>query len=43
VLVGMGQSAHVAKVRVVWPGGATEEWSNVPVDRYTTIREGTGK
>ena len=43
VLVGLGQSAHVAKVRVVWPGGATEEWTNVPVDRYTTIREGTGK
>ena len=43
VLVGLGQSAHVAKVRVAWPGGATEEWTNVPVDRYTTIREGTGK
>jgi hypothetical protein len=27
---------------VVWPGGATEEWNNVAVDRYTTLREGSG-
>jgi len=43
VLVGLGQSAQVAKVRVVWPGGATEEWTNVTVDRYNTLLEGTGK
>ena len=43
VLVGLGQSTHVAKVRVVWPGGTTEEWTNVPVDRYTTLAEGSSK
>jgi hypothetical protein len=43
VLAGLGQSTHVAKVRVVWPGGATEEWANIPIDRYSTLTEGTGK
>jgi len=43
VLVGLGQSASAPRVRVVWPGGATEEWSAVPIDRYTTLKEGDGK
>jgi enediyne biosynthesis protein E4 len=43
VLAGLGQSTHVAKIRVVWPGGTTEEWTNVPVDRYTTLAEGSSR
>jgi hypothetical protein len=43
VLVGLGQSTHVALVRVVWPGGAAEEWKNVAVGRYTTLKEGSSK
>jgi hypothetical protein len=43
VLVGLGQSATPVRVRVVWPDGRSEEWSGVPVDRYTTVKEGTGK
>src|SRR5262249_10231271 len=43
VLVGLGQATHVAKVRIVWPDGATEERANVPIDRYTTLAEGTAK
>ncbi len=43
VLVGLGQSSRPPRVRVVWPSGATEEWTNVAVDRYTTLREGSGK
>ena len=43
VLVGLGQFTSVSRVRVVWPGGATEEWSSIPIDRYTTLREGEGK
>jgi hypothetical protein len=42
-LVGLGQSSKVARVRVVWPDGRLEEWSDVPIDRYTTLKEGTGK
>jgi hypothetical protein len=43
VLAGLGQSLKPPRVRVVWPGGATEEWESVPVDRYTTLKEGSGK
>jgi len=43
VLVGLGQSTSTPRVRVVWPGGATEEWSAVPIDQYTTLKEGDGK
>jgi hypothetical protein len=43
VVVGLGQSAHVAGIRVRWPGGATEEWNADAVDRYVTLREGEGK
>jgi hypothetical protein len=43
VVVGLGQSAHVARIRLRWPGGATEERSAAGVDRYITLREGEGK
>ena len=42
VLVGLGPSAAPPRVRVLWPGGRIEEWSDVPLDRYTTLTEGTG-
>ena len=40
VLVGLGDTTNIAKVRVQWPGGHAEEWTDVPVDRYTTLKEG---
>jgi hypothetical protein len=43
VVVGLGASAAASGVRVVWPSGRTEEWTDIPADRYTTLREGTGK
>jgi hypothetical protein len=43
VLVGLGQSTSVSRVRVIWPDGKTEEWSSIDVDRYTTLRAGEGK
>ncbi len=43
VLAGLGQSSKPVRVRVIWPGGASEEWKDVPVDRYTTLREGTAR
>jgi hypothetical protein len=42
VLVGLGASAQPPRVRVIWPSGRVEEWSQVGVDRYTTLREGSG-
>ena len=43
VVVGLGNATHVARVHVVWPDGKNEEWNDVPVDRYTTLQQGTGK
>ena len=43
VLAGLGRSSKPVRVRVIWPGGTSEEWSDVPVDRYTTLIEGTGR
>jgi hypothetical protein len=43
VLVGLGDTAKIVKVRVEWPGGHAEEWTNVPVDRYTTLKEGQSR
>jgi hypothetical protein len=43
VLVSLGDRSEVQRVRVTWPGGRSETWSGVPVDRYTTLREGEGK
>ena len=43
VVVGLGRSAAAPRVRVIWPGGRVEEWTDVPVDRYTTLKEGDGR
>ena len=43
VLVGLGESAAPAQLRVTWPSGRVESWSGVPVDRYTTLTEGEGR
>ncbi len=43
VLVGLGDSAKVTKVRARWPGGLVEEWTGLTVDRYTTLQEGSGE
>ena len=42
VVVGLGSVSGPVRVRVVWPGGRIEEWRDVPIDRYTTLTEGTG-
>ena len=43
VLVGLGGATAVPRVRVQWPDGRSEEWSDVPIDRYTTLTQGTGR
>jgi hypothetical protein len=43
VLVGLGDDAGPVSVRVHWPGGRTEMFADVSVDRYVTLTEGTGK
>lgn len=43
LLFGLGDSAEVSKVRAHWVSGRIEEWSGLTPDRYTTLREGSGK
>ena len=43
VLVGLGDSKEEPHIRVRWPSGRIEDWSRVPIDRYTTLKEGSGK
>lgn len=39
VLVGLGQRADRPRVRVIWPDGGTDEFPDVPVDQWTTLRQ----
>jgi hypothetical protein len=39
VLVGLGDSTQPPNVRVIWPDGRIGEWTGVPIDRYTTLKE----
>ena len=40
---GLGGNDRVEEVRVRWPGGATEFWSGLAVDRTHNLTEGTGQ
>jgi hypothetical protein len=45
MVLGIGQRPKIDSVEVNWPmpGGATERFSDLPLNRYITIVEGTGK
>jgi len=43
VLFGLGGVANVDHIEVRWPGGLREQWTDVAVDRYHTIEEGSGR
>jgi len=43
VLVGLGASTELPQVRITWPGGRVEEWTDLPIDRYVTLTEGQGR
>jgi hypothetical protein len=43
VLVGLGDDGGPVSVRVRWPSGRTETFADVTVNRYVTLKEGTGK
>jgi hypothetical protein len=43
VLVGLGESSAPVRVRVIWPSGRVETWSDVLADQYTILRESEGR
>jgi hypothetical protein len=42
VLIGLGDFPEVTKVRAQWVSGHVEEWTGLPVGKYTELREGSG-
>jgi hypothetical protein len=42
ILVGLGSASTVRAVQARWPDGRVEQWTDIPINRYTTLRRGTG-
>jgi hypothetical protein len=42
VLVGLGATASVTRVRVIWPDGRDEQFGGIAADKWTTLKEGAG-
>jgi enediyne biosynthesis protein E4 len=44
MVLGIGTRTKIDWLEVKWPqpGGATEKFANLPIDRYITIVEGEG-
>ena len=40
VLVGLGASPVVSRVRIFWPSGRVQEWTPPGIDRWLTVEEG---
>jgi hypothetical protein len=45
IVLGLGQHSKIDWLEVKWPqpGGGVERFTELPLDRYVTIIEGTGK
>jgi len=42
LLVGLGEATEVTRVTAKWPDGSVEHWTELPVDKYTTLAKGSG-
>lgn len=43
VLFGLGDAPDIVKVQAHWVSGRVEEWSGLPLAKYSTLREASGK
>ena len=43
MVLGIGKRPKIDWLEIRWPGGAVERFTNLPIDRYITIEEGSGK
>ncbi len=41
--VGLGDATKVESVTVHWPNGGVERWTDIPLKKQTTLREGEGR
>jgi enediyne biosynthesis protein E4 len=42
VLFGLGDAPEITKVQAHWVSGRVEEWTGLPLGKYTLLREGSG-
>ena len=42
IVFGLGDAPEISKVQAHWVSGRVEEWTGLPLGRYTTLREGSG-
>ncbi len=43
LIFGLGSSTEVDRVNVEWPDGSQEQWRNLTIDQYSTLRQGEGE
>lgn len=43
VLVGLGDSSDIGALRIHWPSGRVEQWTDIAADQYVTLHEGEGR
>lgn len=43
VLFGLGDNTEITKVEAHWISGRVEEWTGLPLGKYSTLQEGSGK
>jgi hypothetical protein len=42
IVFGLGDAPEITKVQAHWISGRVEEWTDLPLGKYTTLREGSG-
>jgi len=42
VHIGLGQDKNIDQIEIFWSDGKKESYNNPPIDRYLTIKQGTG-
>jgi hypothetical protein len=43
VLVGLGATSQPVQIRVIWPDGSTETWSDVAADQWHSLQQGAAR
>ena len=43
LLFGLGDARTVERVEVRWPNGLDEAWTDLAINRYHTLKEGSGQ